>query len=164
MSLTTAQETTLAAHIRANQDAAVVAALAIRNDTELARLYNLPSATDAWQSAMSARDIFEAMVLTDYDGIAQASKREAWRLLLEFAPIDWRKNNYRKVIADVWGAAISAAKLTTLTQAMTRKATVGEAVFGGNDATANSVTAKKLTREGALSVDDVSYALMRNPV
>lgn len=37
MSLTTAQETTLAAHIRASQDAAVIAALAIRNDVELAR-------------------------------------------------------------------------------------------------------------------------------
>ena len=33
------------------------------------------------------------------------------------------------------------AAVTTLTQAMTRKATVGETVFGGNDATANSVTA-----------------------
>lgn len=164
MALTTAQETTLAAHIRASQDAAVIAALAIRNDVELARLYNLPSNTDAWRSAMAARDIFEATDVVNYDNITQAGKREAWRMLMDFAPINFTRNKYRKVITDVWATTLSAGNLTTLTQAFTRKATVSETVFGGTSATTNTVAALKLNWEGALSTDDVSYALNRNPV
>lgn len=163
MALTTAQETTLAAHIRASQDAAVVAALAIRNDVELARLYNLASSTYAWQSAMSARDIFEATDVANYDNITQAGKREAWRMLMDFAPIDFTRNKYRKVITDVW-TTLSANNLTALTQSFTRKATVAEAVFGGTSATTNTVSALKLNWEGTLSTDDVSYALNRNTV
>ncbi len=163
MALTTAQETTLAAHIRASKDAAVIAALAIRNDVELARLYNLASDTDAWQSAMSARGIFEATDVANYDNITQAGKREAWRMLMDFAPIDFTRNKYRKVITDVWAATLSAGNLTALTQSFTRKATVAEAVFGGASATTNAVTALKLKWEVALSTDDVSYALNRNP-
>lgn len=161
--LTTAQETTLAAHIRASQDAAVVAALAIRNDVELTRLYNLQSNTDAWRSAMSARDIFEATDILNYDAITQSGKREAWRMLIDFAPIDFTRNKYRKAITDVW-TSLSAGNLTALTQSFTRKATVAETVFGGASATTNSVAALKLNWEGTLSTDDVSYALNRNPV
>lgn len=159
MSLTTAQETALAAHIRANTTPAVVAALAIRNDVELARLYNLASATDAWQSAMSGRDLFEATDVTKFDGLT-AGKRDAWRLLLTFAPVNMSRQKNRKAAQDVWGNTDSVAVL----QACTRKATVAESALGGNSATTNTVTALKLNWEGSLSVDEVSYALNRNPV
>lgn len=159
MSLTPAQETTLAAHIRASQDAAVIAALEIRNDVELARLYNLASATAAWQSSMSGRDLFEATDVTKFDGLT-AGKRDAWRLLLDFAPIDAMRQKTRKAIQDVWGNADSVGVL----QACTRKATVAEAALGGASATTNTVSAMKLNFEGTLSTDDVSYALNRNPV
>lgn len=158
--LTPAQETKLAAHIRANQDAAVVAALAIRNDTELARRYNLSSATDAWQSAMSARELFEATDVTKYDNITKAGKREAWRMMLDFAPIDFTRQKYRKVCTDVWEVAADA---TAVLQACTRKATVAEAAFGGAAASTGGVSALKLVWEGTLSTDDVSYSLNRNP-
>lgn len=161
MSLTTAQETTLAAHIRANQSAEVVAALAIRNDMELARLYNLASATDAWQSNMSGRDLFEATDITKYDNITKTGKREAWRMMLDFAPIDFTRQKYRKVCTDVWEVA---AEATAVLQACTRKATVAEKALGGNSASTGGVSALKLNFEGALSTDDVSYALNRNPV
>lgn len=157
--LTPAQETTLAAHIRANQDAAVIAALAIRNDTEIARLYNLASNADAWQSAMSGRDLFEATDVTKFDAV-NPGKRDAWRLLLEFAPINFSRQKMRKAVPDVWGTTDAVAVL----QACTRKATVAESVLGGNSATTNTVTALKLNWEGSLSVDEVSYALNRNPV
>ena len=159
MSLTTAQETALAAHIRANQDAAVVAALAIRNDVELARLYNLASASDAWKVAMSGRDLFEATDVTKFDGLT-AGKRDAWRLLLNFAPVDMTRQKNRKAAQDVWGNSDSVAVL----QACIRKATVAEAALGGNSATTNTVSALKLNWEGTLSTDDVSYALNRNQV
>ncbi len=159
MALTTAQETTLAAHIRASQDAAVIAALAIRNDVELARLYNLASATDAWRVSMSGRDLFEATDVTRFDGLT-AGKRDAWRLLLTFAPVDMTRQKNRRAAQDVWGNADSEAVL----QACTRKATVAENALGGASATTNTVSALKLNWEGALSTDDVSYALNRNPV
>ena len=159
MALTAAQETTLAAHIRASQDAAVIAALAIRNDVELARLYNLASNTDAWRVAMSGRDLFEATDVTKFDGLT-AGKRDAWRLLLNFAPVDMTRQKNRKAAQDAWGNTDSV----TVLQACTRKATVGEAALGGNSATTNTVAALKLNWEGTLSTDDVSYALNRNPV
>ena len=158
MSLTKAQETTLAAHIRANQDAAVVAALAIRNDVELARLYNLASATDAWQSNMSGRDLFEATDVTKFDGLT-TGKRDAWRLLLNFAPVDMTRQKNRKAAQDVWGNTDSVAVL----QSCTRKATVGEAALGGTSATTNTVAALKLTWEGVLSYGDISSALNASP-
>lgn len=157
--LTTAQETTLAAHIRANQDAAVVAALAIRNDVELARLYNLSSATDAWVSRMAGAALFEASNVTKFDGLT-AGKRDAWRMILDFTPIDFTQQKNRKAVQDVWGNTDSVAVL----QSCTRKATVAENALGGASATTNTVTALKLNWEGALSIDDVSYALNRNPV
>ena len=161
MALTPAQETTLAAHIRASQDAAVIAALAIRNDVELARLYNLPSASDAWQSAMSGRDLFEATDVTKYDNITKTGKREAWRMMLDFAPIDFTRQKYRKVCTDVWEVAADA---TAVLQACTRKATVAEAAFGGSSASTGGVSALKLVWEGTLSHENVSLALNRNPV
>lgn len=157
--LTDAQETILAAHIRASQDAAVVAAVAIRNDVELARLYNLASASDAWKVAMSGRDLFEATDVTKFDGLT-AGKRDAWRLLLSFAPVDMTRQKNRRAAQDVWGNSDSVAVL----QACIRKATVAEAALGGNSATTNTVSALKLNWEGTLSTDDVSYALNRNQV
>lgn len=159
MSLTTAQETTLAAHIRANQSAEVVAALAIRNDVELARLYNLASATDAWKSAMSGRDLFEATDVTKFDGLT-AGKRDAWRLLLNFAPVDMTRQKNRKAAQDVWGDTDSVAVL----QACTRKASVAESALGGSNAATNTVSAMKLKWEGVLAHEDVSLALNHNPV
>lgn len=159
MALTTAQETTLAAHIKASTDPAVIAARTIRNDVELARLYNVASTTDAWRSEMSGRDLFEATDVTKFDGLT-AGKRDAWRLLLNFAPCDMTRQKNRKAAVDVWGNTDAVAVL----QACTRKATVAESVLGGNSATTNTVTALKLNWEGSLSVDEVSYALNRNPV
>ena len=158
MSLTTTQETTLAAHIRSNQDAAVVAALAIRNDVELARLYNLSSATDAWVSRMGGVDLFQVSDVTKFDGLT-AGKRDAWRMMLDFAPIDFTRQKNRKAAQDVWGNTDSVAVL----QAVTRKATVAESALGGASATTNTVAAVKLNWEGTLSYGDISSALNANP-
>lgn len=158
MALTTAQETALAAHIRANQSAEVVAALAIRNDVELARLYNLNSATDAWVSRMAGAELFEASDVTKFDGLT-AGKRDAWRMMLDFAPIDFTRQKNRKAAQDVWGNTDSVAVL----QSCTRKATVGEAALGGTSATTNTVTAVKLNWEGTLFYGDISAALNANP-
>lgn len=68
MSLTPQQTTTLAAHIRANTDPAVVQALANGQDNELARLYNLPAspAFPLWQSSASVDAIIDAITWASY--------------------------------------------------------------------------------------------------
>lgn len=154
--LTDAQLQTLAAALRAETDQTVVAAMAIRNDVALTAWCNGASTVDAWNGAMGARELFEATDVTKFDGLT-AGKRDAWRLLLEFAPIDFTRQKLRKAVQDAWGNTDSVAVL----QDCRRKATRGEAYLGGNDATTNTVTAKKLNYSGSISLDDVSNALNR---
>lgn len=154
--LTDAQLQTLAAALRAETDQTVVAAMAIRNDVALRDWCNGASAVNAWNEAMGARELFEATDVTKFDGLT-AGKRDAWRLLLEFAPIDFTRQKLRKAVQDAWGNTDSVAVL----QDCRRKATRGEAYLGGNDATTNTVTAKKLNYTGSVSLDDVSNALNR---
>lgn len=154
--LTSTQMTTLATAIKANADCAQW--LPTRVDSEIAAYYNVLSASDAWVSAMTGGDLFEATDVTKFDGLT-AGKRDAWRLMLDFAPIDATRAKQRKAIQDVWGNSDSVAVL----QACTRKATRAEVVLGGNSATTNTVAALKLNWEGLLSTDDVSAALNANP-
>jgi hypothetical protein len=60
--MTPAQLATLKAHIAANQDPAVISAAATGNDTELARLYNLPSTFYVWRSTTPADEIADAIL------------------------------------------------------------------------------------------------------
>ncbi len=154
--LTDGQMQTLAAALRAETDQTVVAALAVRNDVALTAWCNSASTVDAWNEAMGSRDLFEATDVTKFDAV-NPGKRDAWRLLLEFAPIDFTRQKMRKAVQDAWGDTDSVAVL----QDCRRKATRGEAYLGGNDATTNTVTAKKLNYSGSISLDDVSNALNR---
>jgi len=154
--LKNAQLQTLATALRAETDQTVVAALAIRNDVALTEWCNDASAVDAWNEAMGLRDLFEATDVTKFDAV-NPGKRDAWRLLLEFAPINFSRQKMRKAVPDVWGTTEAVAVL----QACTRKATRGEVYLGGADATTNTVTAKKLNYIGNISLDDVSNALNR---
>jgi hypothetical protein len=156
--LTTEQATTLAAHIRANTDQAVIDALEIRNDVLLAELYNATTSADAWISSMASADLFDAMDVTKFDALT-AGKRDAWRLMLDFAPIDMTKVKTRKGVQDVWGDTNSVAVL----EACRRKATVAEVALGGETKTTNTVSALKLDWEGTLTYTDVGIALNNNP-
>lgn len=150
------QKQTLAAALRAEINATVVAAMAIRNDVGLAEWCNADSATDAWNSSMQARDLFEAGNITKFDGLT-AGKRDAWQLMLDFAPIDFARNKMRAAVKDIWGNTDSVAVL----QSCTRKATNAENYLGGNSATENTVTALKLKWTGTLSHSEISDVLNR---
>ena len=158
MALTTEQRATLAAHIKANTNEDVVAALAIRNDNGLTQFYNGLTATDAWRSNVSGNDLFGMTDVTKFDGLT-AGKRDAWRLMLDFSPIDMTRNAYRRAVVDAWGNIESVAILKDCL----RKATVAEVALGGNSATTNTVSALKLNWEGTLGVMDVAVALNENP-
>ena len=105
---------------------------------------------------MSGRDLFEATDVTKFDGLT-AGKRDAWRMMLDFQPLDFARNKLRKAVVDVWGETDSVSVL----QACTRKATNGEKYLGGTAATENTVTAWKLSVPGQIGMNDISNALNR---
>lgn len=156
--LTETQETTLAVALKAETNPTVVAALAIRNDVALAEWCNALSTTDAWNDTMTSGLLFEASDITKFDGLT-AGKRDAWRMMLDFAPVDMSRQKNRKAVQDVWGNTDSVAVL----QACTRKATNAEKYLGGTSATTNTVAALRLNWTGTLSHGDVSHALNTNP-
>lgn len=133
---------TLAAHIRANTDPIVVAALAIRDDDAIRDWYNTATTTDAWMNAVDRLALFEMTPITNFDGLT-AGKRDAWRLMLEQAavvPIDFGRAKPRAVVRDIWSVAQADAILTSCI----RKATRCEMVFGGTVETSGTISATDL--------------------
>lgn len=155
------QKQAVATALRASQNATVVAALAIRDDVTLAAFCNSASNSNAWNDAMSGRDLFEATDITKFDNLT-AGKRDAWRLMLSFAPIDMSRAKNRKAVNDSWGGAADAV---TVLQACLRKATNVEIMItpdiAGNQATTNTVVGVKLNWTGAIALNEVSDALNR---
>lgn len=152
--MTETQKQTLAAALRAETNAGVVSMMAIRNDVGLAEWCNSASAGDAWQPAMTNRLLFEATDVAKFDNLT-SGKRDAWKLILEFAPIDFARNKMRKAVTDIWGNTDSVAVL----QACTRKATNAENYLGGVSATENTVTALKLNWTGTTSYSEIGEIL-----
>lgn len=150
------QQQALAAGIRAETNPACVAALANRNDVTMEQWVNAASAQDAWNPAMTGRDLFEASDVTKFDNLT-AGKRDAWRMMLDFTPLDFSRQKFRKAVTDTWGATDGVAVIT----ACTRKATNGEKYLGGSNATENTVTALKLTAPGIIPLNEISKALNR---
>jgi hypothetical protein len=140
MSLTPAQMTTLAAHIRANTDQAVIDALDIRNDVLLARA-----------------------AIAGGDGLAQldnltAGKRDS--LLWVFDGDTLPANAAQRAAIENLCGTQNTLKAAILA-AQKRVATKVEQVFAtgtGSDASPGS-----LSWEGQLSSYDVSVALNANP-
>lgn len=141
-----------------NAEPNVAAFKAAGDDASIAAYYNGNSGTDAWNTAVSGRDMDEAADYTSYDSIL-AGKRDAWALFVQLAPRDMSKNKNRKVVTDVWGAATAASIAENILKACTRKATRLEALFGGTVVNTGTVSATKLTFEGRVSDSDVAKAL-----
>ena len=105
---------------------------------------------------MSGVDLFEATDVTKFDGLV-AGKREAWKLMLQFAPINFGKQKFRKAVTDAWGTTDSKAILTDCT----RPATNGEKYLGGTVVTENTIAAWKLNFSGNIAIGEISNALNR---
>lgn len=154
------QRATLAAHIRANTDPDVVAALAIRNDTEITRLYNLDSTFYVWRPTVDVEEYRDALDWTEVDNI-QAAKARIW----EWAtggmtlPLESGKANVRAGLAQVWAA--NSATRTNLLAIAKRLATVAESVFTTGAGTENNPG--NLVYEGNVTTGDVGRALNENP-
>lgn len=160
MALSESQRTVLAAHIRANLDSQVVAALAVRNDTELARLYNLDSTFWVWREAITPDEYREKMVWTEVDGL-QAGKARIWEWITQNMTmnIDATKPNVRQGLADVFpqnqqtrGNLLSIAK---------EQASVAESIYATGTGTSPNPGVR--TFVGDISIEDVGRALNDNP-
>lgn len=156
--LTKAQEATLAAAIRTETNAGVIAALASGDSLALQAWCASDSPTDAWESSMPGRLLFESIAVAKFTALSGVN-REAWQYLLQFAPIDFSRNKFRKAVTDIWGPTDSV----TVLQACVRKANYGEFYLGGTVASEGSVSALNLKVVGVLNVEDISLALNRNP-
>jgi hypothetical protein len=156
--LTTSQLTALAAAINASTDPNIInwRSPSVGNDGGIAAYYNEINSpvVKAWRASVDRAALFDSMNLTQYDGLT-AGKRDSWALMLEQAPLDFKRNKIRSAVTDIWNAGTATSILTDCT----RDATRAEALFGGSDATDGSVTAKKLSNEGALTSNEVALAL-----
>ncbi len=155
--MTDEQLQTLAAAIRAETNQACVDALSIRNDVAMEKWINSASAKSAWNPSMSGVDLFEATDVTKFDNIASAGKRDVWKMMLQFAPINFGRQKFRKAVTDTWGTTDSKEILTDCT----RPATNGEKYLGGTNATENTITAWKLNFSGNIPISEISNALNR---
>jgi len=153
--MTHAQRATFAAAVAAETDAGLTACRVVRNDTCIQAYYNTATSTKAWREAMPARDLFEAMNITNFDG-ATAGKRDAWKLMLDFSPLDFSRLKIRRAVSDIWAVA---ADRDAVLNAATEFASRFEMIFGGANATEGSVTALKRVLLGPVTLDDVSAAL-----
>lgn len=148
---------TLAAHIRANTDQAVIDALTIRNDVALASLYNADSSFVVWRSYLTADEA--RLAITGGAGLAQldnliAGKRDS--LLWVFSgDTDPSNTQQRTAINDLCGTqnSLKAAILA----AQKRMATKAEQVFATG--TGSDAVPGILGWEGTLTHSDVSFAL-----
>lgn len=160
--LTNAQKATLKAALLAETDPGVVNARTIGDAVFLAAWCNGASAVDAWEAGASKRDLFEAINVTQFDGLTQG-KRDAWWLMQDNVPIDFRRNKMRNAVVDVWSAALTAAQLTALLTALTEKATRAELYItpnvAGNQKTTSGVVALDRSFVGTLTHTEVSEAL-----
>ena len=152
--MTTEQMQTLAAHIRANTDPVIVAALAGRNDNAITDWYNTATTTKGWQTSVGREVLFGSLNLTTYDGLT-AGKRDSFRLIFDSAPVDFTNDKIRAAIVDIFGAVDEAVMLSAGTVFINRV----EEVFGGASATSGTVTAIKRNFVGTVSLNEVSVAL-----
>ena len=158
--LTTEQRTTLAAALRADTDPDVVAALAIRNDTELTRLYNLPSTFVVWRTNVPVNEYRDALTWTEVDGLTTGKARIwEWVTGQMTLPLQANKLAVRQGLADCW-AANSTTRASLLAVAK-RFATKTEALF--TTGTGTTATPGDLVAEGTLTTEDVGRALNDNP-
>ena len=152
MALTDAQYTALAAHIRANTDPDVVAALGIRNDTELARLYNLDSAFWVWRMTMTRADLRMAFDWAEVVGGLSATDWQAWAELTADGSIDPSDENIRAGFAEIFKGGTLATTRNALLAAAKRFASVYEEVFATGTGTENTPGTLPVNRPVTISI------------
>lgn len=173
MSLSLAQQTTLRSYVLSTPALSAVG----RNDTELARLLNLPSTFSVWRIDVPSTELTGSIKLSSFTPVDTPDntllysnrcalcelKQNNIRLLLSRDFITSQKLTTRQDLTDaltnvpagVGGSLLDAGWLGAgkVKATITRLATVAESVFATGTGTANQPG--ELGFEGVLSVDDI---------
>jgi hypothetical protein len=161
MNLTDAQKATLKTHILASANADVIAARTIRNDVELARLYNLNSSFIVYKTSVTLNAIGLAF---EYTGVAAltSANNERLNVFANYNPVsaDPRRSDVRQFFEDVFSVAAGATTRANLIALWKRPATVAESVF--TTGTGSDAVPGALVVEGTISVSEIS-AVMNLP-
>lgn len=154
--MTPEQLAALKATILADTDPAVIGARAIRNDTELARLYNFASTFIVWRTSVPVSEYRDALDWTAVDGLT-AGKARIWSWLTgdNTLPLEPHKTAVRQGLADCWGAA--SATGVALQAVAKRAATKAEAIFATG--TGTTVSPGQLGWEGTVTIADIGAAM-----
>lgn len=155
--LTRAQLVTLKAAVVAN---ATANALFVAGDTPtLTAFVNAATATDAWRESVPATDMVAALKFATYDGIV-GGKRDAFRLMLDFGPVDATRAALRKGIEDIFtvtGTYTDSTQMGAMFAACTEKATWAQVALGSTTPAAiGGVTAIKRNYAGLVTQDEIS--------
>lgn len=157
--LTDTQQTTLAAHIRASSDQTVIDALAIRNDTELAWLYNLDSSYVVWRELVTPEEYQEGIVWTEIDNLT-VGKARIWEWITRSMTVgyDATQPNIRAGLGEAFKNLDTATNLIPISKEL---ATIAQELY----ATGTGSTADPGVRVvvGDITSNDVSYSLNENP-
>lgn len=156
MALTTAQRTTLAAHIRANSDPTVAAALAVRNDNAIVTVYNADSALLVWRTNIEPDEYRGALDWTEVDNLTVGRAR-IWEWLTQnmTVSINASKPNVRAGLNNAFNNTTTKTNLLAIAN---RLATLAESIFA-DIAQSPGV----LVFEGLITAEDVGRALNDNP-
>lgn len=133
--LTDAQLATLKAHIEANTDPEVVAALSIRNDTKMAELYNLDSSFVVWKTTIEPEDYRGVIDWAEFEALPQG-KINVWNEIGKDKPINPMKANIRQGFQAIFGSSPNTRN--ALVALAKRNASVYESVFATGDGTNGS--------------------------
>jgi len=154
--MTPQQLATLKTFVLASQDAEIQAAASTRNDTELARLLNLPSTTIIWRSSVPQDEIMQNgfdWVRVDNLSIGKARIWE-WLFKNEQSVINPSKANVRAGIDECWkGTAADLAVRAAIYVHCKRTATVAESAFATG--TGTDQTPAVTSFEGEITIGDI---------
>ena len=154
----------LKAAILADTDPAVVEARAIRNDVEVARLYNLPSTYWVWKNLLYLSDLTNnGFAWVEVDNLS-VGKARIWEWMFDNADrsINPSKPNVRAGIIECWsGTANRVIVQGVIIGHCKRLATKAERIYATNgDGTGAQATPGYLgALAGEVSINEVSRAL-----
>lgn len=130
--LTDAQYTVLANHIRSNVDPDVVAALSIRNDTEISRLYNLETDYFVWREEIPAEEYREVIDWAEFE-LLTTGEYNIWREIGGEKPINATKQNIRQGFSAIFNNSPNTKN--ALVALAKRNASLFESLFAVGDGT-----------------------------
>ena len=158
--MTPSQLSALKTAIFASQDAAVITARNALNDTEIARLYNLPSTFIAWRTSVKRTDAMSTgFDWAQVDNLTTGQGR-IWDWMFDTVDrtINPGDQSIRDGITECWkGTVAKVANATFIFTKCKRTLSEGEKVFATG--TGTTVTPGVIGWEGTVSAQDASDAL-----